>query len=122
MWARLVAASRGALRGWCYAARVSPRSSLDFARLLRVVCRAPLALDDPLYLLDAVDPRTIIRMLGRGGISSEHLRATIRRPARFLHSQQFVSDPILIAATGEALSSRITASARSTSEVRVPTS
>lgn len=107
-WGMSVAASRGALRAWCHAARVSPRSSLDFARVLRVVCRTPRTAEDPLCLLDFVDPRTMTRMLRRGGLASGDLRAMIRRPDRFLESQRFVSDPILIAAAREVLFGNVT--------------
>jgi hypothetical protein len=102
-WAASVAVSRGALRAWCRAARVSARSSLDFVRFLRVICRAPRTLDDPLDLLDWVDPRTIARMLSRGGLCSEDLRATVGRPDLFLDAQRFVSDPILVGAAREVL-------------------
>jgi hypothetical protein len=107
-WAASVAASRGALRAWCHAAGVSPRSSLDFARFLRAICRSPRTVDDPLALLDWIDPRTVTRMLSRGGVSSEDLRTTTGRPHRFLDAQRFVSDPILVAAVGEALCSELT--------------
>jgi hypothetical protein len=99
LWARAAAAGRGTLRGWCYAARAAPRASLDFARLLRIVCRAPLGIPDPLVLLDIVDPRTTTRLLRRAGFSLHEFSCAVGCPLQFLQRQCLVSDPTLLAAT-----------------------
>jgi hypothetical protein len=113
LWARAAATSRGTLRGWCYAARAAPRASLDFARLLRVVCRAPLAISDPLMLLDIVDPRTTTRLLRRAGFSLHQLSCAVGCPSQFLRRQCLVSDPTLLAAVCDALRLSRSASTRS---------
>lgn len=61
-WARSIAVSTSTLRSWCYMVRLSPRRSLQFARLLRAV---RLGLErgwNPEDLLDVVDRRTLSSM------------------------------------------------------------
>jgi hypothetical protein len=113
LWARDTAVSRGALRTWCHAARVAPGVSLDFSRLLRAICRTPHPLNDPLLLLDVVDPRTLNRLLASAGLTPEELRATTRCPTRFLRCQRLVSDPLLLVAVERALVNRIEVSSDS---------
>ena len=102
-WASESAISRGALRIWCYAAKAKPRESLDFARLLRVACRAPAETADPLCLLDTVDPRTTARLLRRGGLGAAEFQDLVRRPMLFIQRQQFITTPVLIDAVRGAL-------------------
>ena len=56
-WGRRIGVSNGALRGWCRAARVRGKASLDFARMLRAVVQAGKRGWDPQNLLDVVDDR-----------------------------------------------------------------
>lgn len=102
-WARSVGVSRGALRTWCYAAHVPPHRALDLARILRLACRAPRDIADPLSLLDVVDPRTVARMLHRGGIRRTDLHAAIGRPMLLLDIQRYVPDALLLTALRAAL-------------------
>jgi hypothetical protein len=105
-WAREIGASRGTLRAWCHAAGASPRAVLDLARLVRLVCRTPPMSRDSLYLLDTVDPRTIVRLCERGGLTCREVAAMIGRPALFLAAQRFLTDPVLISAMAQALPHR----------------
>jgi AraC-like DNA-binding protein len=65
-WAELVNMSTSALRQRCYAAGVSPKRSLHFARLLRGVARAEGRRWEAAQWLEAADIRTL-RVLLRGG-------------------------------------------------------
>jgi DNA-binding response OmpR family regulator len=67
-WGRCVGASPGTLRRWCRSAGLSPKRSLDFARLLRVVVRSRDRDRQPRpeHLLDAIDARTLRRLLRMG--------------------------------------------------------
>ena len=72
-WAKRIAASAGALRNWCYTARVSPRRSLLFARMLRaflLVEHQGGRLED---VLDVVDRRTLHKMMVAVGINEPPL-------------------------------------------------
>jgi hypothetical protein len=73
-WASLVAVSIPTLRTRCYAAHVSPKRSLDLARLLRVCVQARRECCSPTDLLDTKDPRTVSALLVRAGLSDESHR------------------------------------------------
>jgi hypothetical protein len=88
-WGRLVGASRGTLATWCRSARVSPRRSLDLARLLRALSVTAGDLTELQDAMDIVEPRTMRRLLGRAGL----LDAVATRPAsmhEFLRHQSLV--------------------------------
>lgn len=100
-WGRCVGRSVGALRAWCYAAGVPPRESLAFARLLRAVMISKQDVWDPYNLLDVVDPRSMRRLLGDGGLplsspSSPSLE-------EFLERQRLISNRPAIGAVRELL-------------------
>jgi hypothetical protein len=104
--ARQIGTSRGALRNWCYVAGIRPRAALDFARLLRAAYNASVTCNGghgPLALLDAVDQRTLHRMLGRGGLCVNEAARQLDCPATFLRLQRFVSVPDALAAVRRAL-------------------
>jgi len=91
-WASLVAVSVPTLRTRCYAAHVSPKRSLDLARLLRasvyaqgVSCRP----GDLLNILDIKDPRTLSALLLRAGLSHDAHRR--RSPVEILSIQKLVT-------------------------------
>lgn len=66
-WGHVLGASRGTIRSWCYAARMSPKASLDFGRLLRAIIRAQGLPWDLQELLDIVNERTVKSLLTRAG-------------------------------------------------------
>lgn len=67
-WGNLTNCARGTLRMHCYAAGLSPRASLHFARLLRLVTLSQCQSWDPAAWLDVADLRTLRRLLLRGGL------------------------------------------------------
>jgi DNA-binding response OmpR family regulator len=86
-WGRSVGVSKGGLRNWCYTARLSPRHSLQFMRLLRAVIRrqgSSLAAED---LLDIVDRRTLAKLLKRAGGTATDLPESV---VQFLDRQQLI--------------------------------
>lgn len=70
-WAQLIVVSPGALRNWCRTAGMSPRRSLVFARLLRVVFLSQRSQQKPENLLDVVDLRTLSGLLKLCGLRVE---------------------------------------------------
>ena len=66
-WGHVLGASRGTIRTWCYAARLRPKASLDFGRLLRAVVYAQGEPWDLQELLDVVNARTVRVLLLRAG-------------------------------------------------------
>lgn len=68
-WARLTNRGIGTIRMHCYAAGVSPRASLNFARLLRAVRLSERSRWEPERWLDVADLRTLRRLLRVGGLS-----------------------------------------------------
>jgi DNA-binding response OmpR family regulator len=99
-WGRAVAVSKGGLRNWCYTARLSPRRSPQFMRILRAVIRqqnSSLAAED---LLDIVDRRTLTKLLKLGGGTSTDLPNGV---VQFLEGQQIIRNSKAIAAIRAAL-------------------
>jgi hypothetical protein len=90
-WSRLAYASPGALRTWCRTAGVSPRRSLVFGRLLRVVILADGGKRKPEHLLDVGDRRTFDGLLRLAGLQPrQEFPADIET---FLQRQCLVRDP-----------------------------
>jgi hypothetical protein len=101
-WARLIHVSVPTLRSRCYAAGISPKRSLDIARLLRICLHA--APDcSPTDLLDAKDQRTIRALLSRAGVPHMGERDRWLDPATFLDSQLLVSGRWLLVALKQKL-------------------
>lgn len=101
-WARIVFSSPGALRNWCYAASMSPRRSLIFARLLRAISASRRAHRRPEQLLDVVDARTIRAMLASAGF-----KAPSQVPSEideFIDRQRLIVDPTALAEVRTAIS------------------
>jgi ActR/RegA family two-component response regulator len=69
MWARLGHVSRSTLENRCAAIRVSPRASLNFARVLRAVVLGGRAELRPELFVD-MDPRTLRRAMNVAGLSA----------------------------------------------------
>lgn len=90
-WGRLAGCSRGALRAWCYAAHLTPRTSLSFARLLRAVVVSQDGSWDPNNLLNIVDPRSRKRLLDQGGLPSKR-NVQSNTVDQFFVRQRLVSD------------------------------
>ena len=76
-WARFIGVSTGALRAWCRAAGERPKASLDFARLIRAIQRAPSNSWNLMNLLDVVDDRTLRRLFKRCGMPMTAARPTL---------------------------------------------
>jgi hypothetical protein len=89
-WGAFIGASGSAIRQWCRSARVRPKASLDFARVLRAVVLSQGRTWDLYNLLDIVDERTMRNLLLRGGVSD--LIDTTEPPdtLRYLAEQRFV--------------------------------
>ena len=96
-WARLSCLSISTLRARCYAAGVSPKKSLDFARLLRALAHAPVERCTPTDLLDTKDLRTARAILKRAGLSRPQGGDGWPTTTGFLDRQALVTSPGAIA-------------------------
>ena len=94
LWARHVGASTSTIRARCKAADVAVLASRDLGRLLRVVARSSPGERgwDPAAELESCDPRTLQRMLVRGGLAAWPLAAAPPSVDWFLERQGFVHD------------------------------
>jgi DNA-binding response OmpR family regulator len=88
-WADACNVSAGALRNWCSTARLRPKRSLDFARLLRAVVRSAGSRQSAENLLDAVDRRTLSKLLCRGGIHQQVCDSSLDK---FLDGQTLIQN------------------------------
>jgi hypothetical protein len=96
-WGRFAGVSAPLLRAWCKQAGVRPKSSLDFARVLRVVAHSQTSGPTDFYnLLDVSDRRTLERLLRRGSL--QHWLEQGQAPSldAFLAQQTFVRDARLV--------------------------
>jgi MoxR-like ATPase len=92
-WGRLVGASRSTLATWCRGAGVSPRRSLQLARLLRALVLTDGRLTLLQQVLDIAEPRTLQRLLERAGLRPDENQV----PAMdFLARQRLVNHPVAI--------------------------
>jgi hypothetical protein len=105
-WGQRIGVSRGALRVWCTAARVSARSSLDFLRILRAVIQSQNGAWDLFGVLDIVDERSVVRLLHRGGLVRMLKRTEPPSVDEFLKLQRFVGNIDLVQAVSHRLSQR----------------
>jgi DNA-binding response OmpR family regulator len=87
-WARLVGVSTTTLRDWCRVANTSAARSLALARLLRAVHLSRGQPWRPAQRLSS-DPRTIKRLIARGGLPVDGNDVTTRD---LLRSQSLVDD------------------------------
>jgi lantibiotic biosynthesis protein len=90
LWGRSIGVSRGALINWCRTAQLSPKRSLDFARVLRAVVRQDRGVT-PENLLDVVDLRTLDRLLALG--NGRRSNALPRTANEFLREQRWIESP-----------------------------
>ena len=91
MWARPIGLSTSALRCVCRAADCPPKDSLDFGRLLRAVVRGRRARYwDIKNILDARDPRTLVRLVRSGGVDGAVRQRSAPSVMQFLHQQRLV--------------------------------
>jgi len=95
-WAKAIGVSEGTLRDWCRVARCRPKSSLDFARLLRAVVQSQEHGWDPFNLLDVANERTMRNLLGRGGLPDMLSATGPLTPVGFLLTQRFVTDSVAL--------------------------
>ena len=95
-WARLIAASEGSVRLYCYTAGMRPKASLDFARLLRVIRRSTDGEWAPALWLAAADARTLDALLARGGFRLRGERRA-RTVANLISRQRLIpaANPVL---------------------------
>jgi hypothetical protein len=108
MWGKSIGASEGALRDWCKVAHCRPKSSLDFARLLRAIVQSREYGWDPFNLLDVANERTMRNLLERGGLS-DLLRTNSPVTLRgFLLEQRFVTNDVALKALAQSLEPRTT--------------
>jgi DNA-binding response OmpR family regulator len=105
-WSRAAGASVGALRNWCRIARLSPRRSLLFARLLRAVVSSQGASWRPEQLLDVVDPRTLTRILRFAGLDRLADDTGGPDPLSFLTTQTLIRDPCALRAVRDLIVAR----------------
>jgi FixJ family two-component response regulator len=89
-WGRWIAASPGAIRNWCFTARIEPRRSLLFARLLRAVVFYSHGRYRPEDLIDVVDRRTLSSILRRSGLSTLHFPDSVNE---FFQQQTLIVEP-----------------------------
>jgi hypothetical protein len=102
-WGRISGASRGSIRAWCHAARVPPKASLDFGRLLRAIVRAAGQPWDLQELLDVVDERTVKSLLARAGLSGVQPQGHPPTLAEFLERQRLIQRSVSVQAVRELL-------------------
>lgn len=102
-WGRHIGASPSTLKRWCELVHVEAGDSLDFARLLRVVCQHPGRRIDWFDELAIVTPRTLKRLLQRASLSDEEPIPDLRV---YLARQRFVASPRLQAAVWHILDLR----------------
>ena len=97
LWARHVGASPSTIRTRCEAAEVAVLASRDLGRLLRVVARSSLEQRgwDPAARLESRDPRTLQRMLVRGGLTEWPVAIAPPSIEWFLERQGFVHERAL---------------------------
>jgi DNA-binding response OmpR family regulator len=93
-WGRDAAISPGALRNWCRTARLSPRRSLLFLRVLRAVHRHANVRTRAEDALDIVDHRTLRKLMALCGSDDGCLPATV---TAFLECQTLIPDPRAVA-------------------------
>lgn len=91
-WGRQVGASASTLKSRCAAAGQGAKSSLDFARLLRLVVRLNRAGEgwDPAELCSC-DPRTVCALLNRGGLQGIPVGSPPPSVCSFLDRQHLLS-------------------------------
>lgn len=92
-WGRLVGASRSTLATWCRASGVSPRQSLQLARLLRALVLTDGQLNLLQQVLDIAEPRTLQRLLDRAGFRPDETHAAV---TDFLRRQRLVNHSVAI--------------------------
>ena len=108
-WGREIGAGTSTLRVWCRAARVSPKASLDLARLLRAILKsqAESARCDPADFLDIVDQRTLRNLLRRAGVQDMSDRNTPLDCEEFLKRQRLVMSQVALVELARQLENRL---------------
>ena len=88
-WSREVAVSKGGIRNWCHTAKLSPRRSLQFARILRAVMMQKGSGGAAEDLLDIVDRRTLVKLTQLAGGTSASLPGDVEQ---FLRRQNIIDN------------------------------
>jgi FixJ family two-component response regulator len=102
IWAHAIGMAPGTLKMWCRAAGVTPKRSLDLARLLNIVRRHQGELWEIQRRLDIIDDRTRRLMMHRAGFGERD--STVPDVETFLNRQQLVRDVQLLNAVRNRLS------------------
>jgi hypothetical protein len=106
-WARASGLSVGAIRTWCRAAGVTVKTSLDFGRLFRAVAHANNeGAWNVLESMDIVDPRTVERLLARGGLTGL-CEGPVILPELFIARQNYIRSSRHLGAVKSALETRL---------------
>ena len=89
-WSQAAGASQATLRSWCFMAHVRPKEALDFTRVLRAIVLNQNFRWDLFEVFDVSDPRTLERLLHRGGVEFLLSCDVAPPPERFLAAQCYV--------------------------------
>ncbi|HXT68237.1 MAG TPA: response regulator [Vicinamibacterales bacterium] len=100
-WARATGISAGAIRGWCRAAHLPVKPSLNFARMLRAVLRCD-GLVPVADLLNIVDTRTLVRFLRLGDPASNPCQLPMPLDD-YLARQRWIVDPAVVRGVRDAV-------------------
>lgn len=92
-WAGILPVAPDTLRGWCRAAGVSAKRSLDLARLLRAVQHARRRGGTPRQFLRVAEERTLRRLLRVGGLA---IRDPVPTLGELLSRQALVTELVSI--------------------------
>lgn len=94
-WSTEVHVAAETLRGWCRTANLSPKCSLDLARMLRAVVKANGARERIAQFVNIADRRTRIRLWKQAGLFGSNGRVSA---LQVLDAQQFIRDPAALEA------------------------
>jgi hypothetical protein len=92
-WSAIRGVAPETLRGWLRTARLSPKHSLDLARVLRALYQSRQARTPSDRFLDVADRRTLQRLLVEGGLTGDAPASTLRE---VLARQTFIRDRIAL--------------------------
>ncbi|CAN5877438.1 hypothetical protein BH18ACI5_BH18ACI5_03770 [soil metagenome] len=91
-WSRIRGVAPATLRAWCRTSGMSPKRSLDLARILRAALQARSRGWPARRLLEVADHRTLDRLLAVGGLAG-HESPTLDQ---VLSRQSFITDPVAL--------------------------
>jgi DNA-binding response OmpR family regulator len=95
IWGRLPGVTEDEIHRHCALLNVKGRNALTFARLLRAVLLVETAGVQFEEVLDVADPKTLRRLLARGGLSPDQTPSSVTAP-EFLKTQVLITHPRLL--------------------------